>query len=54
MKTGVFNLVMGLATIVAGLTGEFALIGTGSSFGLVALGVGIAALGAHQVVKSLR
>ena len=44
-----FNIVMGLLSIGAGLSGEFALLGTDSPWALVGVGVALMAYGAYQV-----
>lgn len=54
MGVGIFNLVVGLVALVAGLSGEFALIGTDSSEALAGVGGVIAAIGVYQIVKSAR
>ena len=44
-----FNVVMGLLAIAAGLSGQFALLGTDSPWALVGVGVAIAGYGAYQL-----
>lgn len=53
MGVGIFNLVMGLAAMGAGLTGR-GLIGTGSPLHLMILGGAICLLGLYQIVRSRR
>jgi hypothetical protein len=52
---GIWNIVIGLAAVVAGLSGRFTLIGTSGSTGqvlLIALGAGFAGYGVYQLVRS--
>ena len=44
-----FNIVMGLLAIAAGLSGQFALLGTNSPWALVGVGLALTAYGAYQV-----
>ena len=46
-----FNIVMGLLAIAAGLSGKFALLGTDSPYALVGVGVALFAYGAFQIKK---
>jgi hypothetical protein len=46
-----WNLIIGIILIVAGLSGQFTLIGTRSSSALVVIGIAIAALGAFQIYR---
>lgn len=48
---GVFNIVVGLAMVAAGLSGRFALIGTNSGGALAAIGGAVAVFGIVRVVK---
>ena len=55
MPAGIWNLVFGLAAVVAGLSGKFTLIGTSGSTGqiaLIAAGGLLAAYGLYQLVGS--
>ena len=47
-KATVFNIVMGLASIAAGLSGKFALLGTESPWALVVVGVALVGYGGYQ------
>jgi hypothetical protein len=52
---GVWNIVIGIAAVVAGLSGRFTLIGTSGTTGqilLVALGAGFAGYGVFQLLRS--
>ena len=51
---GIFNLIIGLLGLVAGLTGRWTLWGTDSSIALAVVGAGIAGLGVYQLVRSRR
>lgn len=52
MAVGIFNLVVGLAFVVGGLTKKLTLLGTNSWEGLAGLGAVIAGLGAYQIYKA--
>ena len=52
MGAGIFNLILGVAGLVGGLTGKMALIGTESSTALAVFGGGVAALGIYQIIRS--
>ncbi len=54
MGTGIFNLVVGLLALGAGLSGKFTFVGTNSSTVLVVIGAIIAALGVYQIARSWR
>ena len=54
MGTGIFNIIVGVLSILAGLSGRFAFIGTDSPWPLIALGVVIAGLGVYQIMKARR
>lgn len=51
---GVWNMVFGAVAIVAGLSGKFVLLGTGSPWALTAVGVGIFGYGVYQFVRARR
>jgi uncharacterized membrane protein HdeD (DUF308 family) len=46
-----WNIIIGILLIIAGLSGRFALIGTGSSSALAAIGAVILVWGIVQVVR---
>ena len=48
---GVFNIVVGLAMVAAGLSGKFALLGTNSGGALAALGAAVAGFGIYRTIK---
>jgi hypothetical protein len=52
--TAIFNIVVGLGLLVAGLSGEFNLIGTSSPTLLALVGGLIGALGIFQLSKTRR
>lgn len=52
MSAGIWNLVIGLASIAAGASGQFHFIGTNSSTALLAVGGVLAALGVYQIARS--
>ncbi|HLK37200.1 MAG TPA: hypothetical protein VKU41_10650 [Polyangiaceae bacterium] len=52
MKSGVWNLGIGLVAIAAGATGQFTLPGTSSSTPLIVAGAVIAVLGVYQLWRS--
>jgi hypothetical protein len=54
MRPGVWNIVLGLLAVAAGASGKFALIGTGSTKALIAVGGVIALIGVIQLVRSYR
>jgi hypothetical protein len=54
MSAGVWNLIIGVLAILAGLSGRFTLIGTHSSTALYVVGACIAALGVYQLVRNAR
>ncbi len=54
MGVGIFNVVMGLAMVGAGLSKNFTLLGTNSWEALAGLGAVIAGLGVYQIVQSRR
>lgn len=49
MKAGFWNIAFGLAAVVAGASGKFALLGTGSPKWLMIAGGALAAFGAYQL-----
>lgn len=49
MKAGFWNIAFGLAAVVAGASGKFALLGTGSPMWLMIAGGALAAFGAYQL-----
>jgi hypothetical protein len=51
MSAGVWNLIIGVLAVVAGLSGRFTLIGTHSSTALYIFGACIAALGIYQLSR---
>ncbi len=54
MTAGVWNIVMGLAAIAAGASGQFHLIGTNSSLALIVLGGVFVVWGIIQIVRTRR
>jgi hypothetical protein len=54
MKAGAWNLIFGLVAVVAGVSGKFALLGTGSPTALIVAGGLLAAFGLFQLVRSRR
>ncbi len=54
MGAALFNLVIGLAMLAFGLSGELTLIGTSSSPLLATLGGVVAVFGLYQLVSRLR
>ena len=48
---GIFNIVIGLAMLAAGLSGKFALLGTNSSGALAVIGAAVAAFGIYRSIK---
>lgn len=51
MGVAIFNLIVGVLCIVAGASGKFMFVGTNSPTILIAVGVGICALGLYQLIK---
>jgi len=49
-----WNIIIGAAMVVGGLSGKLALIGTNSSGALAAVGAGLVIWGIVQVVKARR
>jgi hypothetical protein len=47
-----WNIVIGILMIIAGLSGKFALIGTGSSNALAAAGVAVLVWGIFQLARA--
>lgn len=54
MGAAIFNIAIGAAMLLGGLSGKLALFGTSSSSLLAALGGAVAALGVYQLVSHLR
>ena len=54
MFVPVLNIVLGIAMVVGGATGQLALLGTSSSPALVAVGAVCAGLGVFQLVRAMR
>jgi len=52
MGSAIFNIVMGVAAILAGLSGEVVLLGTHSSTALIVIGGVIATLGVYQLIRA--
>jgi hypothetical protein len=52
MKAGVWNLGFGILAILAGASGQFALLGTSSSTALIVAGAALAAFGVFQLWRS--
>ncbi len=48
---GVFNIIVGLLMVAAGLSGKFSLIGTDNSGLLAAVGAGVAGYGIYRTVR---
>jgi hypothetical protein len=51
MKAGYWNVAFGLAAVVAGASGRFALLGTGSPMWLVIAGGALATFGVYQLAR---
>ena len=49
-----WNIIIGILMIIAGLSGKFALIGTSSSKGLAAVGAAVLVWGIVQVTRGRR
>ena len=54
MPTGTWNIIFGLLSIAAGVSGRFRLVGTQSSTALIVIGVGITGFGLYQYIRSAR
>ncbi len=54
MFVPILNIALGIGMVLGGVSGELALFGTGSSTALIAVGAACAALGAYQLVSSIR
>ena len=54
MFVPILNIVLGIAMVVGGATGQLALIGTRNSTALIVVGVICAALGVWQLVRASR
>jgi hypothetical protein len=52
MKAGMWNLGLGLVAVVMGATGQFTLLGTGSTTALIVVGGLLAAFGLFQLVRN--
>lgn len=51
---GIFNIVIGLILVGAGLSGNFSLIGTDSPALLIAVGAVLTGFGIHRVIRERR
>lgn len=54
MGAAIFNVVVGLIFLVGGLSGKMALIGTGSTIAMAAVGGLILGIGIFQIVRHRR
>jgi hypothetical protein len=54
MKAGYWNLAFGLAAVVAGASGRFSLLGTGSPMWLMIAGGALAVFGVYQLASARR
>ncbi len=54
MLVPILNIVLGIAMVVGGATGQLALLGTSSSTALVIVGAVCAGLGVYQLVRVTR
>jgi hypothetical protein len=52
MKSGMWNLGFGLVAVLAGWSGQFALLGTSSSTALIVAGALLATFGVYQLWRS--
>lgn len=46
-----WNIVIGIVFIIGGLTGQLALIGTGSSTAIIVVGAGLVLWGGYQTMR---
>ncbi|HUS68410.1 MAG TPA: hypothetical protein VMZ28_27940 [Kofleriaceae bacterium] len=54
MFVPILNIVLGIAMVVGGATGQLALLGTSSSTALVVVGAVCAGLGVYQLIRATR
>ena len=54
MFVPIINIALGIGMVLGGLSGKVALVGTGSTTALVAVGAVVAGLGVFQLVRSQR
>jgi hypothetical protein len=50
----ILNIALGIGMVLGGLSGKLALLGTGSSTALVAVGAVCAGLGVFQLIRGMR
>jgi hypothetical protein len=50
----ILNIALGIGMVLGGLSGKLALVGTGSSTALVAVGAVCAGLGVFQLIRGMR
>jgi hypothetical protein len=51
---GIFNVIIGVAAVIAGASGRFSLVGTNSPLLLEVFGGLLAAYGLYQIVRTMR
>lgn len=54
MFVPILNIALGIGMVLGGVTGKLALLGTGSSTALIAVGAICAALGVWQLIRAMR
>jgi hypothetical protein len=54
MFVPILNIALGIGMVLGGVTGKLALLGTGSSTALIAVGAVCAALGVWQLIRAMR
>lgn len=54
MFVPILNIALGIGMVLGGVSGKLALIGTGSSTALIAVGSVCAGLGVYQLVRAVR
>jgi hypothetical protein len=54
MFVPILNIALGIGMVLGGVSGKLALLGTGSSTALIAVGAVCAALGVWQLIRAMR
>jgi hypothetical protein len=54
MFVPILNIALGIGMVLGGVSGKLALIGTGSSTALIAVGAVCAGLGVFQLIRAVR
>ena len=54
MLVPILNIVLGVAMVIGGATGQLSLLGTGSSTALIVVGAICAVLGGYQLLRARR